>query len=182
MVSFTIDADLVKAACECVAGKRKSVGRRVGLCCICFNGKNVIATDSYILFEGHGAVGESLPEWLLLDPAIFSKARSTDKVTIEGEPDALTVTIEPRKGAKTVLLTKCESRYFPISYEQMFHNLKRKPIETWVFTPELMQKAMKAASKLRDRGTMKAYMHGTDKPLILANDFCRFLIMNAKEV
>lgn len=182
MVSFTIDADLVKAACECVASKRECVGYRAGLGCICFHGKEVIATDSYILFEGHGATGENLPKWLLLDPAIFSKARSTDKVTIEGEPDALTVTIEPRKGAKTVLLTKTESKPFPTSYEQMFHDLKRKPIETWCFTPELMQKAMKAASKLRDRGIMKAYMHGTDKPVILVNDNCRFLIMNAKEV
>lgn len=181
MVSFSIDADLVKAACECVAGKREQVGGRAGLGCVCFNGKEVIATDSFILFEGHGAVGESLPEWLLLDPAVFSKARSTDKVTIEGEPDALTVTIEPRKGAKTVLLAKRESKFFPMSYEQLL-KLERKPTETWCFTPELMQKAMKAASKLRDRGIMKAYMHGTDKPLILVNDSCRFLIMNAKEV
>lgn len=181
MVSFSIDADLVKAACECVAGKRISVGSRAGLGCICFNGKDVIATDSYVLFEGCGAAGESLPDWLLLNPAIFSKARNTDKVTIEGEPDALTVTIEPRSGAKTVLLTKAEEKPFPRGYTNLLY-LKREPTETWTFTPELMQKAMKAASKLRDRGIMKIYMHGADKPLILANDFCRFLIMNAKEV
>lgn len=181
MVSFTIDADLVKAACECVASKRESVGHRAGLGCICFNGKEVIATDSYILFEGHGATGENLPEWLLLDPAIFSKARNTDKVTIEGEPDTLTITIEPRKGAKTVLLAKAEEKPFPRSYANLL-DLKCEYTETWAFTPELMQKAMKASSKLRDRGIMKAFMHGTDKPLILVNDNCRFLIMNAKEV
>ena len=84
MVSFTIDADLVKAACECVASKRECIGYRAGLGCICFNGDKVIATDSYILFEGCGATGENLPKWLLLE----SQAQAYRDMVFHARADA----------------------------------------------------------------------------------------------
>ncbi len=182
-ISFSIDGDLIRAACECTASRREAIGSRCGLAYVCFNANTVVTTDSYVLFEACGVTGEHLPKFLLLEPSLFAKVRATDTVHIYGEtdtPNGLTIEVEPRKGAKTIQLASAEEVPFPQSYKDLL-KVSKVPTETWAFRGELMEKAMKASSKLRDRGIWKMTLQGP-KPLVMSNDYCKLLIANAKEV
>lgn len=190
---YQLDLKALKAAAN--AAKRND--HRLPLTCILLKGSKVAATDSYICFEAESGadISETGEDGWMFPASVFLHAKTTGKgnevATFElcnVAPGDCQSSWKVTFNDVTTIVTAWPGDGFP-RYQGLFKDYAApwalQPAESFCFTVDLVQKAMKVLKIKGGKGAVaKATFNGAAHPCVMhlaKEPETRVLLMHAKE-